>query len=55
MRKRIFGRRKERMEKIKRKDIHNLYSSTDIIRMFKSSCMRWTGYAERTGRTRNSS
>jgi hypothetical protein len=32
---------------------HNLYSSPNVIRMIKSSRMRWAGHVARMGETRN--
>jgi hypothetical protein len=34
-------------------ELHNLYSSPNIIRMFKSRRMRWAGHVERMGEKRN--
>jgi hypothetical protein len=34
-------------------DLHNLYSSPDIIRQIKSRRMRWTGHVARMGEGRN--
>jgi hypothetical protein len=34
-------------------ELHNLYSSPDIIRMIKSMRMRWAGHVAGTGETRN--
>jgi hypothetical protein len=31
-------------------ELHNLYSSPNIIRMIKSMRMRWAGHSERMGR-----
>jgi hypothetical protein len=42
---RIFGSRKEKVtgdwRKLHTEELHNLYPSPDIIRMFKSRRMRW--------------
>jgi hypothetical protein len=35
-------------------ELHNLYSSSDIIRMIKSRRMRWIGHVARKGEKRNS-
>jgi hypothetical protein len=35
--------------KLHSKEIHNLYSSPDIIRQIKSRRMRWAGYVARMG------
>jgi hypothetical protein len=54
---RIFGPRRDEVmgdcRKLLNEELHNLYSSPDIIRMIKSSRMRWTGYVARMGATRN--
>jgi hypothetical protein len=34
-------------------EIHNLYSSPDIIRQIKSRRMRWAGHVARIGEERN--
>jgi hypothetical protein len=34
-------------------ELHNLYSSPNIIRMIKSRRMRWAGHVARMGETRN--
>jgi hypothetical protein len=34
-------------------ELHNLYSSPDIIRQIKSRRMRWAGHVARTGEGRN--
>jgi hypothetical protein len=34
-------------------ELHNLYSSPDIIRMIKSRRMRWSGHIARMGEKRN--
>jgi hypothetical protein len=34
-------------------ELHNLYSSPNIIRMIKSSRMRWAGHVARMGERRN--
>jgi hypothetical protein len=36
--------------KLHNEELHNLYSSPGIIRMVKSSWMRFTGYVARMGR-----
>jgi hypothetical protein len=33
-------------------ELHNLYSSTDIIRQFQSRLMRWAGHVVRMGEGR---
>jgi hypothetical protein len=54
---RIFGPRKDDVtgewRKLHNEDLHNLYSSPNIIRMIKSRRMRWAGQVERMGETRN--
>jgi hypothetical protein len=34
-------------------ELHNFYSSTDIIRLIKSRRMRWAGHVARMGEGRN--
>jgi hypothetical protein len=50
---RIFGPKKDDVmgewRKLHNKDLHNLYSSPDIIRQVKSRRMRWAGHAARMG------
>jgi hypothetical protein len=45
---RIFGPKRDEMtgdwRKLYKEELHNLYSSPNIIRMFKSRRMRWTGH-----------
>jgi hypothetical protein len=36
--------------KLHNEELHNLYSSPNIIRMIKSRRMRWTGYVARMGK-----
>jgi hypothetical protein len=54
MLRRIFGpRRNEAIggwRKLHSKELHNVYSSPNIIRMNKSRGMRWAGHTARTGR-----
>jgi transcription termination factor 2 len=38
---------------IHNEELHNLYSSPNIIRMIKSRRMRWAGHVARMGETRN--
>jgi hypothetical protein len=40
------------MEKVAQWELHNLYSSPDIIRQIKSRRMRWAGHVERMGEGR---
>jgi hypothetical protein len=50
--KRIFGRKREEVtggwRKLHNEELHNLYSSPDIIRLIKSRIMRWAGHVART-------
>jgi hypothetical protein len=39
--------------KLHNEELHNLYSSPNIIRMIKSRRMRWAGHVARMGVTRN--
>jgi transcription termination factor 2 len=39
--------------KLYNEELHNLYSSLNIIRMIKSRRMRWAGHVARMGETRN--
>jgi trehalose utilization protein len=39
--------------KLHHEELHNLYSSSNIIRMIKSRRMRWAGNAARMGEKRN--
>jgi hypothetical protein len=39
--------------KLHNEELHNLYSSPNIIRMIKSRRMRWAGHVPRMGETRN--
>jgi hypothetical protein len=39
--------------KLHNEELHNLYSSPSIIRMIKSSSIKWAGYAARMGDKRN--
>jgi hypothetical protein len=39
--------------KLHNEELHNLYSSPNIIRMIKSWRMRWAGHVARMGETRN--
>jgi hypothetical protein len=39
--------------KLHNEELHNLYSSPNIIRVIKSRRMRWTGHAARIGESRN--
>jgi hypothetical protein len=41
------------MEKLHDGELHNLYSSTDVIRQIKSRRMMWAGHVARIGEGRN--
>jgi hypothetical protein len=40
-------------KKLYNEEIHNLYSSPNVIRMIKSRRMRWAGHVVRMGERRN--
>jgi hypothetical protein len=50
---RIFGPKRDEVTgewmKLHNEELHNLYSSPDIIRQVKSRRMRWAGHVARTG------
>jgi hypothetical protein len=54
---RIFGPTREEVtgewRKLHNRELHNLYSSPDIIRQIKSWRMRWAGHVARMGEGRN--
>jgi hypothetical protein len=54
---RIFGPKGDEVTRQWRKlhngELHNLYSSPDIIRQIKSRRMRWAGHVARMGEGRN--
>jgi predicted small integral membrane protein len=56
---RIFGPKTDRVtggggwRKLHNEELHNLYSSPNIIRIIKSRRMRWTGHVARMGEERN--
>jgi hypothetical protein len=54
---RIFGPKRDDVtgdwRKLHNEELHNLYSSPNIIRMIKSKRMRWVGHVARVGETRN--
>jgi hypothetical protein len=51
---RIFGSKRDEVmgewRKLHNEELHDLYSSPSIIRIFKSRRMRWAGYVARTER-----
>jgi hypothetical protein len=53
----IFGPKREEVtgewRKLHSGELHNLYSSPDIIRQIKSRRMRWAGHVARMGAGRN--
>jgi hypothetical protein len=53
----IFGTKKDEVMgewwKMHNGELHNLYSSPDIIRQIKSGRMRWAGHVTRMGEGRN--
>jgi hypothetical protein len=53
----IFGPKRDEVTGERRKlhngELHNLYSSPDIIRKIKSTRMRWAGHVARMGEGRN--
>jgi hypothetical protein len=53
---RIFGSKRDEVTRKRRKhsgELHNLYSSPDIIRQIKLRRMRWAGHVARMGEGRN--
>jgi hypothetical protein len=54
---RIFGPKRNEVtgdwRKLHNEELHNLYSSPNIIRMMKSRWVRWTGYVARMGEKNN--
>jgi hypothetical protein len=53
---RIFGPKRDEVtgewRKLHNEELHNLYSSSDIIRQVKSRRMRWAGHVARMGEGR---
>jgi hypothetical protein len=53
---RIFGPKRDGVtgewRKLQNEELHNLYSSPDIIRQIKSRRMRWAGHVARMGEGR---
>jgi hypothetical protein len=51
--KRLFGPKRDEMiggwRKLHNEELHNLYSSSNIIRMIKSKRMKWAGHVARMG------
>jgi hypothetical protein len=43
-----------KLRKLHNEELHNLYSSPNIIRMIRSRTMRWAGHVARMGEKRNS-
>jgi hypothetical protein len=54
---RIFGPKRDGVtrgwRKLRNEELHNLYSSSSIIRIIKSRRMRWVGHVARMGEKRN--
>jgi hypothetical protein len=54
---RILGPKRDEVvgewRKLHNEELHNLYSSPNLIRMIKSRRMRWAGYVARMGAKRN--
>jgi hypothetical protein len=54
---RIFGLKRDEVmgdwRKLHNEELHNLYSSPNIIRMIKSRRMRWAWHVARMGENRN--
>jgi hypothetical protein len=55
--KRIFGPKRDEVtgdwRKLHNEELHNLYSSPNIIRRIKTRRMRWAGHVVRKGENRN--
>jgi cytoplasmic iron level regulating protein YaaA (DUF328/UPF0246 family) len=55
--KRTFGPKRDEVigawRKLNNEELHNLYSSSNIIRMIKSMRMRWVGHVASMGQKRN--
>jgi hypothetical protein len=53
---RIFGPKRAEVtgerKKLHNEELHNLYSSSDVIRQIKSRRMRWAGHMSRMGEER---
>jgi hypothetical protein len=54
---RIFGTKREEVaggwRRLHYDNFHNSYTSPNIVRVIKSSSMRWAGHVERMGEMRN--
>jgi hypothetical protein len=54
---RIFGPKRDEVmgewRRLHNEELHNLYSTPDIIRQVKSKRMRWAGHVARMGEERN--
>jgi hypothetical protein len=54
---RIFGRKRDEVtgdwRKLHNEELHNLYSSANIIKKIKSRRMRWAGHVAQMGEKRN--
>jgi hypothetical protein len=53
---RIFGPKKDEVTERKKlpvEELHNLYSSPNVIRQIKSRRWRWVGHVARMGEERN--
>jgi hypothetical protein len=52
---RIFGQKRDEVtgdwRKLHNAEVHNLYSSSNVIKMIKSRRMSWEGYVARMGRS----
>jgi hypothetical protein len=57
MLRKIFGPKRDEViggwRKLHHEELHNLYSSPNIIRMMKSSRIRWSGHVARIGEKRS--
>jgi hypothetical protein len=57
MLRKIFCRKRDEvtgdLRKLHNEELHNLYSSPNIIRTIKSRRMRWAGYVAHMGEKRN--
>jgi hypothetical protein len=53
---RLFGRKREAVvswRRLHNVELHNLYASTNVIRVIKSRKMRWAGHVAPMGEMRN--